>query len=259
MGGTVPSALANTVNIGADGSGATDSIFGLSPTLTGAGMANLLTVTVYFAGGGSSSALWASGCGALCGSATGSIGNGSWTLTQAGDTGAVTNTNSPDTTANNPWTLTSSSSTVAIASVSLSGIVNPSSGLVFDRDLSSGGQAGTPGSNFGIDYTFKSESGGHNPYTVNVVYDNQAAIAGAVCSGIGTTSPCGDVWGRIDFAFSGTNTFIATTTSAPTTWMFFQDTDLVIAPEPTTIAITGLGLGTLILACRRRALSRTRL
>jgi len=248
-------ASASTVIIAADGVGANDSIFGLSASTTGSTMIGLLSVTVFFTGGGNSGPTTWSACssGVFCGQASGAIGNGVWTLTQLGDPGAVTNSTSPDTSAVNPWTLTNTSTTVGIASVALSGIVSPSSGVVFDRDLNTGGQSGTPGSNFGVDYTFKSESGGNSPYTATVTYNNKATIIAAPpCIGFGTNSGvgCGDVWGSVNFSFG--SPFIAATTVTPTTWLFFQDTDMVQSPEPITVGITGAGLLTLMIAYRRR-------
>jgi hypothetical protein len=129
---------------------------------------------------------------------------------------------------------------------------------VFDRDLGSMGQTGTPGSSFGIDYTTRVpfDSGGNAPYTATVTYDNRTTlVSNLACIGFGTNTNagCGDVWGTVSWVFN--NPFIATTVVTPTTWVFFQDTDLVVAPEPLTLALTGAGLFGLI-AYRKRRQSR---
>jgi len=111
--------------------------------LTGGAEMTGMQVTVNFVGGGTSAGTWATnvtGCtqAADCGNATGTIGNGNWTLTESGNTGSVTDIHNPDRTALNPWTLTNTSTDHAIASVVLNGIP---SHKVFDRDLHSDGQA----------------------------------------------------------------------------------------------------------------------
>jgi hypothetical protein len=132
-------AQANTVNIIAPGAN-TESVYSVSGFVAnGATMAGLLEVTVNFVGGGSSSAFWMADCGPLCGEAQNAIGNGVWKLTETDDTGHITGI-VPDTTADHPWTLSSTSTNVAISSVVLSTFGT----MVFDRDLNSNGQEGTP-------------------------------------------------------------------------------------------------------------------
>jgi hypothetical protein len=192
-----------------------------------------MQVTVNFVGGGSTAGAWAtnvSGCtqAADCGTANGTIGNGSWTLTETGNTGSVTNVANPDGTALNPWTLTSTSTDHAIASVVLNGIPAQK---VFDRDLHTGGQVGTPGSAYGIDYTFHSESGADAPYTVTVTYAGLVTLdgpnqqgQGAAFSSKGTAAGVGDLWSQLTFAFTSGGSFMATA-AGNAVWSFFQDTD----------------------------------
>jgi len=254
-----PSARASAVITLANSNGATDSIFGLAATATGSGMSGLFTVTVFFTNGSNSGPVsWTTNVGActtaaLCGLASGAIGNGSWTLTESLNSGFVADPNNPDTTAQNPWTLTTSSSTVGIASVVLNGVVSNTRGVVFDRDFfgappgaSSGGQEGTAGGVGGLDFTFKTESASNSGNTTTVQYSNIAAlIAAPPCRGSNWSANnpvtgCQDEWGTVSFAFS--NSFIATTTTAPVFYSFFQDTDLVDAPEPNVFVLSGLGL-----------------
>jgi hypothetical protein len=192
-----------------------------------------MQVTVNFVGGGTSAGTWATnvtGCtqAADCGNATGTIGNGNWTLTESGNTGSVTDIHNPDRTALNPWTLTNTSTDHAIASVVLNGIP---SHKIFDRDLHSDGQVGTPGSAYGIDYTFHSESGANAPFTATVTYAGLVTLDGPNQPGQGsmfssrdTATGVGDLWSQLTFAFTGGGSFMATSASNAV-WSFFQDTD----------------------------------
>jgi len=257
-------AQATTVNINANVNAPEDPVYSLTSFVAnGFSMGGILFVTVHFSDGSSSgSTVWVgtnSGTGA--GHATGTAGTGTWTLSETGDTGLVGNPNNPDGTAVNPWTLTNTSTTLAITSVVLTG----GSALVFDRDNSTGGQEGTPGSALGIDYTKSSEANFVNTGTVAVTYSSIATIAGpaggASCNGAfyagkndGVGNGCGDEWGVLTFAFSG-NQFI-TTGSSVATWAFFQDTDLVGAPEPLSLGLMGVGLlGIGFFARKRRSKS----
>jgi hypothetical protein len=192
-----------------------------------------MQVTVNLVGGGSTTGVWAtnvSGCtqAADCGKATGTIGNGIWTLTESGNTGSVTSVDNPDGTALNAWTLSNTSTDHAIASVVLNGIP---AHKAFDRDLHTDGQFGTPGSVYGIDYTFHSESGANVPYTVTVTYAGLVTLdgpnqpgQGSAFSSKGTAAGVGDLWSQLTFAFTGGGSFMATA-AGNSVWSFFQDTD----------------------------------
>jgi hypothetical protein len=230
---------------------------------TGADMLGML-VSV----NGGAAATWTT-CGAGCGQATGTLGDGTWTLTVTGNTGNVSSVTNPDGTALTPWTLTSTSTTVAITSVLLDGV--PGSTL-FDRDRvtylgpPTGGQEGTPNSSFGIDYTFASEAGQNAPYAVGVTYSNLVTLAGApqACNGAAfgtntTATGCGDLWGQLSFTFAP-GAFIATTTGknhGDAVWSFFQDTDngpgITFVPEPLTSGLMALGFLAIMAHRKRRS------
>ena len=256
---------ANTVITLANSAGTPDAIFSDVATSTGATIAlnGAMTVTVFFSDGSNTGPLaWVTNVGTCtsagsCGQATGAVGNGVWTLTESFNTGTIANTLSPDTSAQNPWTLTNTSSTVGIASITLNGVVSAIKGTIFDRDFfgappgaTSVGQEGTPFGSSGIDFTFDAETGGSSPYTVTVQYSNIVTLVGAAqpCLGANwsqggtntTATGCGDSFGTVSFAFSAP--FVATTTVTPTTWVFFQDTDAVAAPEPVTFGFTAIAL-----------------
>jgi len=253
--------------------GVTDPIFGINPGAIGNNMAGVLSVTVFYTGGGSDTVIWATNIGActaaaFCGQASHTVTGGAWTLTELFNTGSVSDLTHPDTTPVNAWTLTNSSQSVGIASVVLNGVVDSSHGVVFDRDffgappgVSSGGQEGTPGGAGGLDFTFASEGSGHAPYTVTVQYSNLVTVLNTAqgCNGANwsqggvntATTGCGDSWGTLSFTFG--NSFISTS-ATPTFYAFYQDTDLVTAPEPTTSLLAGgalLILG-LVAVYRRR-------
>jgi len=265
-------AHAATIITNPNSNGVTDSIFGINASSTGDSLAGLLTVTVFFTSGANSGPIaWTTGVGACtsgvgCGLASGAVGNGAWTLTVSGSTGFIADPNNPDTSAQVPWTLTNSSSTVGIASVLLNGVVSNTRGVVFDRDFLNGstthGAEGTPGGAGGVDFTFVSESGGNTPYTVTAQYSNIAALVAAppcrdasggpvTWSANTAVSGCQDEWGTLAFSFS--QPFIATTTSTPTRFAFYQDTDEVTAPEPVTFWLIGGGLAAFVAYRRRRA------
>jgi len=231
-------------------------------------MVDLLTVTVFFTNGTSAAVGWSNTatCTAagFCGQASGAAGNGTWTLTESFNTGSVGDLTNPDTTGIFAWSLTNTSTTLGIASVQLNGVVSNTRGVVFDRDFfgappgaSSGGQEGSAGGAGGLDFTFASEAGGNSPYTVTVQYSNIAAIIAAPpCRGsnwVGNNpvTGCGDAYGTVSFTFG--SPFIASTTSTPTRYAFFQDTDLVDAPEPVTFWLIGGGLAAIVAYRRRRA------
>jgi len=255
-------ASAGTVNTLANVNAPADVVFGVTGfATTGADMAILgLLVTVHFSDGSSSGPVaWAATCGALCGQATGTAGNGTWSLQETDDTGTAGNAFSPDTSATHPWTLTNTSTNLAITSVDLNGLTL----IIFDRDLNNGGltngNIGTPGTSVGIDYTFASEAGTNAPYTVNVTYSRilqlmgaPQACAGTAYAGLTTAVGCGDAWGSVSFAFSGP-AFIATGGGGSAIWRFFQDTDTVGAPEPLTLGLTASGLLALVAYRKRRA------
>jgi hypothetical protein len=229
---TLP-AHADTVLFGADINAPILSAQSVTGELTGGAEMAGMQVTANFVGGGTSTGTWATnvtGCtlAADCGKAAGAIGNGNWTLTESGNTGSVTDIDNPDRTAVNPWTLTNTSTDLAIASVVLNGIP---AHKVFDRDLHSDGQFGTPGSVYGIDYTFHSESGANAPFTMTVTYAGLVTLdgpnqpgQGSVFSSRGTATGVGDLWSQLTFAFTGGGSFMATAASSAV-WSFFQDTD----------------------------------
>jgi hypothetical protein len=246
------------VIIGADVPGTSDIVFQVGSVITGESMAALgsLFVQVNFSDGTNSGLkAWTScGSGTGCGFATGTVGNGAWTLTETGDTGAIAGF-PPNSNALDPWTLTNTASTSGkdIQSVQLFG----GAGIIFDRDravytsTSTGGQEGTPGGSFGIDYTFASESGG--TFTATVVYSNEVQLKPAVpCNGAGfpgsTVPGCGDEWQNLTFTFT-TGTF-RNTGSGSSVFAFFQDTDQA-NPEPATFAMIGGGLIVLAVARKR--------
>jgi hypothetical protein len=255
-------ANAGTVNILPNQNGTTviaSSITSFSTT--GADMLGML-VTVTFADSTTQTVTWAA-CGATCGQATGAAGTGTWTLGVTGDTGLVSSLTNPDGSALTHWTLTNTSTNLAITSIVLNGVPG---NTLFDRDLNSGGQTGTPGGSFGIDYTFSSEAGQNSPFTVNVTYSNLVVLAGAaqpclgsVFAGLNTATGCGDEWGQLTFAFSG-NPFVGTgkSKSPDAVWSFFQDSDTAtaanLAPEPFTFGLMAAGL-VAVLAYRKRRIS----
>jgi hypothetical protein len=262
-------AHASTIVYNANVSAPSEEAFGISGFVTtGAAMASQgLTVIVHFSDLSTSGVVaWVTdvaGCTSAsgCGQASGVAGNGTWTLTQTGSTGAVIDPTNPDTTAINPWTLTNTSTNLAITSVDIIG----GTLLVFDRDMGppgtgvapSGGQVGTPGSAFGVDYVFNSESGANAPFTVAATYSRILTLQGApqACSGAafpGTTAAgCGDEWGVLTFAFT-VGTFQGTVGGGNAVWSFFQDTDTIGTPEPATIGLIGVGLLALGVYRKRR-------
>jgi len=233
-------------------------------------MVGLLAVTVFYSNGTNSGPiLWSTTptctTAAFCGQANAAVGNGAWTLTVSNNTGSVTNSVSPDTSGVNPWTLTTNNtvSTLAIASVSLNGVVSSTTGVLFGRDFlngsSTGGTAGTPGDGGGLDFTFASAANGNSPnYNVTVQYTNIATLIGAPHSACGGNwsanfldTGCQDEYGTVNFTFGGSN-FIATSTLSATNFVFFQDTDEVMAPEPSTMILAGMALLALALSYRLR-------
>jgi len=150
---------------------------------------------------------------------------------------------------------------LAIASVSLNGVVDNSHGVLFGRDflngVSQGGLEGTQGDAGGLDFTFKSETGGNAPYTVTVQYTNIAVLIGSThtaCSNGWSANfrdtGCQDEFGTVNFSFA--NNFVATSTLTPTNFLFFQDTDEATAPEPMTLGLTAVSLAALVIVYRRR-------
>jgi hypothetical protein len=273
---------ASTVNYLADAGSAVQAN-NIQPTANGNSMVGEITVSI----NGGTPVLWENlgGCNVsiLCGEATGSIGNGTWTLLEAGDTGAVGNPNSPETTANNAWTLTNTAHGTGgvITSVVINGDltigtpgvtqnscfgatlpINCMTGIVFDRDRAtatgadSGGQFGTPNGLGGITYTEQTSSEVGGAYTVGVTYSNIVTLpgadqgcAGTTFSGNSTVTGCGDEFATLSFSFTGGNAFEASG-STPSQWAFFQDTDTANAPEPLTVGLVGAGL--LALAALRK-------
>jgi hypothetical protein len=258
----VPIVGASTVVVGADTNSPVDGIFTLTSfAATGFSMAlNGLTVTINFSSGPSQTIAWTHpNSGACldiagCGLASGTLSGGVWTLTETGDTGGVVGT-----TPVNAWTLTNTSTATAITSVVLNGGPN----VVFDRDRQTGTgtdsgslQEGTPGSAGGITYKFGgAEAQGNvtsNVFTANVTYSGIANVNGIPTqsclgstfntAGHDTSTGCGDIWNNVTFTLTGgTGGFIASA-SGPAFWTFFQDTDLVGAPEPATLGFVGLAL-----------------
>ena len=263
-------ASANTVVYNGDGAGSPFVVFNMTGfATTGADMVGFgLLVNVHFSDASSSGPVaWTNTatCTAvgLCGQASGVAGNGVWTLTETGDTGSVANPANPDGTALRAWTLTNTSTNLAISSVQLIG----GGRISFDRDRvtnagpPTGGQIGTPGSNFGIDYVFASESGANNPFTVGVTYDNiiqfftSQACQGAAFAANNTLTGCGDEWNNVTFTFT-VGTFQGTVGGGNAVWGFFQDTDTIGVPEPATVGLMSAGLLLGVFAYRKRRLAR---
>jgi hypothetical protein len=195
-----------------------------------------------------------------CGQASGSIGGGTWTLSETGDTGtALVGPGSPDQTAQNPWTLTYNGST-PLTSITLNGFV---ASIVFDRDTPkcgtdpactpSGGAVGTPNGGFGIDATYDNNSldylsGTATAFTLNAQYSEILTLAGPNqgCQGsafasFSTVTGCTDEWGKMTLTFTGGGAFDGTALN-PATLLFFQDTDSVATPEPFTLGLMTAGL-----------------
>lgn len=245
--GLAGGAQASSVFIQPDGVG-TETVFGVTSfTTDGAAMGTLGTLTISVNGG--PPVTWitnGASCGgaALCGGASGALGNGTWSLQETGNTGSIQTAGQPDTTALNSWVLTNTSTNTAITSVVMVGGFL----IVFDRDLNTGGSIGTPGSAFGIDYTIVGQNfnGSAGVFSVNVTYDNKVGlITPQACQGTGFSgnTPCGDLWGKLTFVFTGSNTFISGGAGGtPASWTFFQDTDTVGTPEPLSLALVGFGL-----------------
>jgi len=213
-------------------------------------------------------------------------GGGTWTLSQSGvqGTGFVENTASPDTTARNFWTLTNTSTTTAISSVDILGGLVLNGNVVFDRDTAtgggarSGGQIGTPGSDFGIDFVASTtsvippspppaDSGPNSQYSVFGTYFNIVQLtgpnqgcSGALFSGNSTVTGCGDLWQGLTFAFNSPTAFIGGAGN-PASFHFFQDTDQLgtpgtaPVPEPQTLGLMGVGLAA-VFALRRYRYAR---
>jgi len=280
---------ASTAVIGSDTTGTPLVVYGITSfTTTGADMAlsGGLQVTVNFANastgapvGSPSTAVFVAGCGTGCGSASGSVfGGGTWTLTQTGNTGSVGDASNPDSQPINFWTLSTTGAVSAIASVQLMG--GPTNGnVVFDRDratgtgATTGGQIGTPGSAFGIDFVTSTTSivppspppADSANFLVNVTYSNIVRLAGAAGSrpcqnaagGTAVSGPfagldsattgCGDTWQNLTFSFSPATAFAGTST-----FHFFQDTDMIGTPEPVSLALMSGGLLLIATLYRRR-------
>jgi len=272
-------AQANTITFNADGSttvngnsGSTaDTVFGIT-TFTTTGFTEVaagMQVDVFFSDGSHQLVDWTSNsvCDATtaapststgCGLATGTITGGTWTLTETGDPGLIAGatTSNPQTNALDPWTLTNTSTSVAITEVELIG--GPF--IVFDRDRATAngtdstvGSVGTPNSGAGI--TWEAPSGS---FTINVTYDNEVGlVTPQACQNFSpdTTfsgnTPCGDEWNNLTFSFTGTTLF------EDSSLVFYQDTDEVGLPEPTTIALVGIGVLALV-GGRKRLLRRAK-
>ena len=266
----------STVFFTADNPGTPLTVFGVNSNLTpGSAMVGLLA-TVNFSNSTSVTVPFAATCGANCGQATGAIpsgGGATWTLAQTSNTGSVSNASSPETTALNFWTLTNTSTTIGISSISLVG--GPANGnVVFDRDrvtalgAATGGQIGSPNSDFGVTFSttstnpFPADTGAASSYAVTVTYSNivtfisPQACTGAAFNANNVVTGCGDLWQTVTFSFATPTTFVgAVGTNA--TLHFFQDTDQIepgAIPEPLTLGLVSSGL--LAIAVRRYQLAK---
>ena len=171
-----------------------------------------MSVTAFFAGAPSQTAIWTAG-GGLSGSA---VGTG-WSLSQTGDTFSA------------PWTLANNTGNSMTRLLIDAG----DGSTVFDRTF--GNAQGTPGSASGNDFEVP---GPLPPFNILATYRDQVALTG--------NPPVGDLFRNLDVMFTsvggfptGSNlTFLADTDSA----LIRDDVRPAPVPEPGLFALLGSGL-----------------
>jgi hypothetical protein len=260
-------------------------------TTTGDTM-NGMTVTVTFSDGKTATGTWVGNTVSTSnttgsGGASGSIGTDSFSISQTGNTytfypvggGTVINAGGGFRVLNN------STSGNAITQIVLDGHNGTTSncptgtpaGLscftMFDRvapgtdNGTSGTGTGTneqsPGSNVGMDLQIDNGSGQATlagNYALNVTYSQEVGFYTTTACNVATpdtgehigNAPCGDEYSKLTIAF---NTSAGIGIAANTTFLFDQDTDTGVAPEPSNLillSVTGLLVGVGLLIRRQR-------
>jgi hypothetical protein len=191
----------------------TSSIPGLTGYATTGAMMNGMSVQAVFSGGVNQTLSWAA-----TGAASGGVTGSGWGLSLNGDSFG----------GNWLFTIDANAGLGQLLSLVLNG--NPGY-TVFDRNWSP--YPGTPDSADGMDFNFVSGFTGD----ATVTYSDEVYV--------GANAPVGDLWHMltVDFGAGGPRAGFA----------FVQDTDndaRYAAPEPTSLAIVGLGLAALIGARR---------
>lgn len=180
-----------------------------------------MTVRAFFTDGSSETAVWAD-----TGIVSGAAGGTGWELSESGDTFL-----------GGTWVL-SNLTGLGMTRLLLDG--GPG-GIVFDRTF--GGLIGTDGSALGSDFTV---TAGVAALDITATYRDHVAVT--------PDPPVNDIFRRLDIQFTSSGGFPSGTASLS----FRADTDniepggeIVEIPEPSTLAMVGLGaLG--FVGCRRR-------
>jgi hypothetical protein len=135
--------------------------------------------------------------------------------------------------------------------LSLAGTAGKSCSTIFDRTgtPNTQGNEQTPGSNIGLDFQIDNGTGGASTtgnYTLSATYSNEVGVypAATACNNPGgagekAATPCLDEWATLTIVF---NTTSGVGVAKGASFVFDQDTDTAIGPEPSTFALLGIGL-----------------